>query len=82
MCWKSANVKDNTIIKRFISDSAILEIDAAIKLKTAEIRKTSKIKLPDAIIAATAVVYSMTLVTRNSSDFAGIKNLMLLNPYS
>lgn len=82
MCWKSANAKDKAILKRFISDSDRLEINSAIKLKTAEIRKTSKIKLPDAIIAATAVVHSMTLVTRNFDDFVGIKSLMLLNPYS
>ncbi|MBK8704770.1 MAG: PIN domain-containing protein [Saprospiraceae bacterium] len=34
-----------------------------------KLRKQYKIKLPDAIIAATALVYDLTLVTRNISDF-------------
>jgi predicted nucleic acid-binding protein len=42
--------------------------------------KTHKIKLGDAIIAATAIVYSLTLVTRNVDDFNNIKNLVVKNP--
>jgi predicted nucleic acid-binding protein len=34
-----------------------------------EIRKTYKIKLPDAIIAATALVQKQTLMSRNTDDF-------------
>ncbi len=82
MCWKSAEEKDVIILKRFIADAAVLELESEVKIKTAEIRKTHRIKLPDAIIAATAITHSLTLVTNNTSDFKGIKNLMLLDPYS
>jgi predicted nucleic acid-binding protein len=49
--------------------------------QTIFIRKTKKIKLPDAIIAATAMVYNLTLVTRNYDDFKNILELKILNPF-
>jgi predicted nucleic acid-binding protein len=35
--------------------------------------------MPDAIIAATALVYDLTLITHNTSDFENIANLNLLD---
>ena len=50
--------------------------------KTIEICKQHKIKLPDAIIAATALVNNFTLVTRNIDDFKNIAGLKTINPYN
>ena len=36
-------------------------------------------KTPDAIIAATAIVYNLTLIT-NDNDFKNIRHLQTLNP--
>ena len=52
-----------------------------IEKQTILIRKTNKIKLPDAIIAATAMVYNLTLVTHNMDDFKNIKGLKISNPF-
>jgi predicted nucleic acid-binding protein len=38
-------------------------------------------KLPDAIIAATALVYDLTLITRNTSDFKNMEGLKVINPF-
>ncbi len=38
------------------------------------------IKLPDAIIAATALVHGLTLITRNTKDFNRIEQLDVVNP--
>jgi len=38
-----------------------------------------KIKLADAVIAATALVHGLSLVTNNIDDFRNIQNLNLLN---
>jgi len=43
--------------------------------------KSKKIKLPDAIIAATAIVNNLVIITRNEKDFKNIENLEYLNPY-
>ncbi|MBV6511982.1 MAG: hypothetical protein FMNOHCHN_01470 [Ignavibacteriaceae bacterium] len=50
--------------------------------KTIEIRKYRKIKLADAIIAATAIVSNLTLVTANLEDFKNIPGLSVLNIFA
>jgi predicted nucleic acid-binding protein len=38
--------------------------------------------LPDAIIAATALVYDLTLISRNVIDFKGIQGLKVIDPFA
>lgn len=45
------------------------------------LRRQRTIKLPDAIIAATALHLQIPLVTRNTDDFKNIDNLTLINPF-
>ncbi len=49
---------------------------------TIDIRRQSKIKLPDAVIAATALNNNLILVTGNDNDFKHIKVLEIYNPFS
>ncbi len=46
-----------------------------------EIRKQKRMKVPDAIIAATALVKDCVLLTRNTDDFVNIQGLTVINPY-
>ncbi len=46
-----------------------------------QLRQRYKIKLPDAVIAATALVKNQKLMTRNSDDFINIEGLILFNPF-
>lgn len=82
LCWKTENHNDLKVLHSFINDTLIIELDTQVKLTTADIRKTYKIKLPDAIIAATAIVHDLTLVTRNTADFKGLNNIKLINPWT
>lgn len=68
-------------IEAFISSSSVLPLSEIVVQKTIELRKGKKIKLPDAIIAATALVHNLVLVTRNTSDFSNIDGLQLVNPH-
>jgi len=81
LCWKTPNEKDLKILNNFIADAWVFELEKSIKLKTVELRKANKIKLPDAIIAATALVNDLTLMTRNIKDFKSIEKLNVLNPH-
>lgn len=45
------------------------------------LRRKHPIKLPDAIIAATALQLELPLVTRNVDDFKNIEFLELINPF-
>ncbi len=82
LCWKTESEKDKNILQEFILDSFIFELDQAIKIKTAEIRKIYNVKLPDAIIAATAIVYNLELISRNEKDFKKIEKLKVINPFN
>lgn len=75
-------VEEEAIIETFINGSTILDLNNDIVNKTIAIRKSKKIKLPDAIIAATALVYGLVLISRNTSDFKNIEGLQLIDPYS
>jgi predicted nucleic acid-binding protein len=80
LCWKTATEKDLKVLHDFVDDALVFELEKDIKLKTADIRKAHRIKLPDAIIAATALVHDLTLLTRNIGDFKNIKGLSMINP--
>ncbi len=82
LCWKTATEKDLQVLQSFISDALVIELEQPIKLKTADIRKAHKIKLPDAIIAATAIIYGLTLISRNIVDFKGIQGLTVIDPFA
>jgi len=68
--------------EEFISLASVIEIDKPIMDACVCLRKAHKIKLPDAIIAATAFVYDLTLITRNISDFKNIAELKTIDPHS
>lgn len=82
LCWKSATEKDIEVLRHFISEAMVIELEQPIKYKTADIRKKHKMKLPDAIIAAISIVYELTLITRNTNDFKSIEGLNLINPWN
>jgi predicted nucleic acid-binding protein len=58
-----------TKIRRLLNRFELLEIDAAVAAETILIRKSTRLKLPDAIILATARVHGLLFVTRNHRDF-------------
>lgn len=45
------------------------------------LRSNYSIKLPDAVIAATALTHGLKLMTRNQSDFERITGLPIVNPF-
>ena len=59
-------------VKRLLSKFTIIDITQSISNQAIENRKIKKIKLPDNLIASTAMVNNLVLVTRNTKDF---KNL-------
>ena len=56
-----------------------ISVDRAVAERAGRIRRESGVRLPDALIAATALVNGLSLVTRNRSDFDNIRQLRLKN---
>jgi predicted nucleic acid-binding protein len=78
-CWQTDEFTMQ-LVKNFVSDSVVININDKIIAHCVELRKTKKIKLPDAIIAATALAYNLTLLTNNEKDFSNINELTVVNP--
>ncbi|TAE26638.1 MAG: type II toxin-antitoxin system VapC family toxin [Cytophagales bacterium] len=72
--------KTEQTFQLFISEGYEYELTEEIVQATINLRKTVKIKLPDAIIAATALVHKMTLVSDNDTDFLRVPKLKYVNP--
>ena len=72
--------KEEIKFQEFINAANVIELNDDVVNKTIYIRRQRKVKLPDAIIAATAGVYDLVLLSRNDKDFKKIDDLILINP--
>ena len=81
LVWRNASEEQLQIIKDFISASTVFNLDEDIIIQSIDIRKNYRLKLPDAIIAATAVAKNLTLLTRNTKDFELVSGLSNISPY-
>jgi predicted nucleic acid-binding protein len=66
-------------LRQLMAEFQEAQITAPVIDRAIELRKASRIKIPDALIAATAFVYDATLVTRNERDFRSIAGLRVLD---
>ena len=70
------------LIEEFINLATILPLDKVVTKKAIELRRNNrKLKLGDAIIAATAMVHQLTLMTNNTKDFIKIEGLQIIDPH-
>lgn len=74
--------EEETAILYFIDSSPTYSLDDEVIKQAIQLRQQKKMKLGDAIIAATAVAYNIPLVTRNVDDFKHIVGLDLMNPFA
>jgi hypothetical protein len=74
--------EEETAIRGFLADIICHALDDAVIERAISLRKIRKMGAMDAIIAATALEYDLTLVTRNVDDFKHVENLKLVNPFA
>ncbi len=79
LSWNT-NQETIDLIEEFIGMSKEFGLTEEIITKTAEMRKNIKIKLPDAVIATTAIINDLILVSDNDKDFGKIPYLSYVNP--
>ena len=69
------------IIEKLCSELNVITLDDKIIAQTIKIKKSKKIKLPGAIIAATVLSHNLQFITANIDDFKGInQKLGVFNP--
>jgi predicted nucleic acid-binding protein len=63
LSYKKITQKEVKVISTFLNELKIENISEDIKKNTIEIRKSTNLKLPDCIIAATSITLNIPLVT-------------------
>jgi predicted nucleic acid-binding protein len=65
------------VARRLLGSLEEIPVDRRIAERAGEIRRSAGIRLPDALIAATALVHELPLRTRNRHDFRRVAGLRL-----
>jgi predicted nucleic acid-binding protein len=73
-CWTAA---DEAVIDRLLEQFDEVPVDRAVAEEAGRIRRETSIRLPDALVAATAIVLKRPLMTRNIRDFRNVGRLRL-----
>ncbi len=80
LCWQTDAITEQHV-KNFIADSSILNITPDVIAHCVTLRKSKKMKTPDAITAATALANGFVVIIANEKDFINIKGLAIVNPH-
>jgi len=80
LSWRSAIMQEEENMRLFVNSLNLIRLSDTIVEKCIEIRRNHKIKTPDAIIAATALIHDFAILT-SDSDFDPIPNLKIINPF-
>ncbi len=78
--FKGLGKSDADYFERFLVTMKNYQLDDKVTKMVIELRKLCTIQLPDAIIAATALVNDLSLCTHNTEDFEKIPDLLLFDP--
>jgi toxin FitB len=70
---------EKSFLDNFFKSIPVISLDYSVAAKAIELRQRKPIALADAIIAATALTYDLTLFTENVKDYAGIKDLKVVS---
>jgi predicted nucleic acid-binding protein len=68
-------------LAEFFRLAQVVPLSQAVLDQAVALRQQRKMSLGDALVAGTALVHGLPLVTRNVGDFQWIQGLSLLNPF-
>lgn len=69
-------------LETFFAKARILPLSQPVLDEAVRLRQARRIKLGDSLVAGTAILHDLILITRNSGDFTGIAGLRVLNPFT
>ena len=80
LSWQKISPEQSKTISLFLSNFGKVDLNEEIKEITINIRKSTGLKIPDAIIAASALALDLPLLTNNLKDFQKVDFLKILDP--
>ena len=81
LSWVHSDKSKEDIVKAFVQDATIINLTPSIVSECIRIRRSRKIKTPDAILAATAITYNLVLIT-SDNGFKRVESLRIIDPFS
>lgn len=78
--YHKLTIADEQDFVEFFNTARIIPISQFVLEQAVKLRKQRKMSLGDSIIAATALLNNLTLITANIADFKWINDIKLLNP--
>jgi len=77
------NIEEHNLLKAICAELDIVPLSDIISEETIKLRTRYKVKLPDAIIYATALVQKVPLLTNNITDFKSLSGqVRLIDPFT
>jgi predicted nucleic acid-binding protein len=73
--------QERQYLEEFFRLARVLPLSQAVLDQAVALRQQRRMSLGDALVAGTALVHGLALVTRNVDDFQWIQGLSLLNPF-
>ncbi|MBE9004915.1 type II toxin-antitoxin system VapC family toxin [Fortiea sp. LEGE XX443] len=79
--YHQLNEEQRQYFEEFFQVAQVLPISQDVLKQAVTLRQQKRMTLGDSIIAGTALVYGLTLITRNTGDFSWMTQLKLWNPF-
>lgn len=80
--WRGHTAESRASARFLLDQLDEIALTSPVVERVVEIRSTQAIKLPDAIIAASAMMENLPLMTRNIADFRRVPGLDLIDPFA
>ena len=77
LSYPSIDAEEENAIRGFLNDCVIFDVNSEVKRLAVNIRRSHRLRLPDAIIAATALYLKVPLLSADR-DFEEVNELSLL----
>ena len=77
LSFKKLTTEEKNQIEKFIKACVLIDVNEDIKIETVKLRQKYKIKLPDSLIAATAIFLDLPLMSADKG-FTQIKEINLI----
>ena len=71
---------DEDLVRKLLGAFAEIGLDRSVAESAGRIRRSTRISLPDAVIAASAIEFGVPVVTRNRGDYERVPGLRIRTP--
>ena len=76
--YSNLSIEEESLIEELLATTSVIPVDSRIARLAALVRRDYRLKVPDSVIAATAMFTGSKLLTRNHRDFRKVSRLTTL----